>query len=272
MPVLVDVPVITVTLVGSLAPQVAQIAVTGLTVGQSLSVTGNAGGVTWTVRGGDLIATGTQVVLRDVLAPLNAPVTYTVVADGTISVTSAPITVPYDGRYVMQSLDGRMVVPFVWQDNGVPRDHRLRSEAFDIPGRASPVVRYDVAAGEQGAVRLRLSRAASDTLRRHLREGGPIVVVRTDAAVRDIAPAEFWLLVSASSVLWGALTPTGPGSDRVWELRYDVIDDPEPSVVVAVSTVTDFNAVYAALTVADFNAEWSGGTVAEFNLVDWTTR
>lgn len=271
MPVLVDVPVVQVGLVGATSPQVVQIAVSGLTPGLEVTVTGTAAGSTWLVRGGAVTATGGQIILTDVLAPLNVPIVYTVSVDG-FTIASDPIAVDYPDKYVMQSLDGRTVIPFEWVATGVPRSSALRSASYDVPRRTSPVVRWDVSGGESGTVSLRLTKSAGLVLRAHLREAGPVVVVRTDGAVRDTPPAEFWLLRSADSVLWDAVVAGEMSTDRVWSLAYDVIDDPEPSVVIAVATWDDFDAVYAESTWDDVDDEWAGGTWDEFDRTDWSTR
>lgn len=271
MPVLVDVPVVVVALVGAQSPQAVQVTVSGLTAGLPVTVTGSAAGASWVVRGGAVTSPGEQVILTDVLAPLNVPITYSVSVDGYV-VASDEITVPYGDRYVLQSLDGRTVFPFVWQANGLPREVHVRSAAFDVPGRSTPVVRWDTDGGEAGQVAIRTSRAVSNALRTYLREVGPALVVRTDGSVRDLPPAEFWLLTRVSNVTWDAVVGGELSTDRVWSLGFEVIDDPEPSVVVAVSTWDDFDAVYAESTWDDFDAEWAGGTWDEFDQTDWATR
>lgn len=270
MPVVVDVPVVTATLVGAVSPQVVRVVVTGLTAGQSVQVVGSAVGQEWEVRGGTLTASAEQVAVVDVLAPLNVPVNYIARVEGADYTTSTPVTVAYAGRYVMQSLDGRTVLPFVWQDNGLPRVPGLRSVSYPVPGRPSSPARWDVSEGLSGQARVRMSRAASDALLALLASGGPILAVRTDGQVRDFPPAELWLLTSAGSALWGAVVNGAPSTDRVWTLGYDVIEDPEPGVIVAASTWDDFDAAQARTTWDDFDAAWAGSTWDEFDLTDWS--
>lgn len=269
--VLVDVPVVVVTLVGASSPQVVQIAVSGLTPGQTVTVTGSAAGATWQVRGGAIVADAGQVILTDVLAPLNVPITYTATVDD-ITVAADPVTIPYADRYVLQSLDGRTVIPFVLVSNGLPREVAMRSQAFDVPGRSTPVVRWDTDGGDSGQVVIRTDVSGTQVLRTHLRESGPLLVMRTDGSVRDLPPAEHWLLRSATRAMWDAVEGDQMSRDRLWSLSYDVIDDPEPSVIVAVSTWDDFDEVYADSTWDDFDAEWAGGTWDEFDRTDWSTR
>lgn len=272
MPVLVDVPVVAVSLVGATDPQVVRIVVSNLTAGQVVAITGSAAGSTWQVRGGSVVATGTQVVLVDVLAPVNVPVTYTVNVDGT-DYAADPVTVPYSGRYVLQSLDGRTVIPIeVWWDNGLPTSLHLRSVSYPVPGRHDSPARWDVAAGESTTAVMRLSTSATQALRTHLLTDAPMLAIRTDGAVRDVPPSQLWLLTSADRVLFGAVALGVKSTDRVWTIGYDVIDDPEPSTIVPASTWDDFDGVYAASTWDAFDTEWATSTWDDFDATDWTSH
>jgi hypothetical protein len=252
-------------LVGPASPQVVQVTVSGLTVGQSFVVSAEAAGTSWTVRGGDAVAVAAQVVLTDVATPVNAAVTYTVVS-GTESASAAPVTVPFDGDYVLCSLDGRVAVGYEWHGNDNPREVHLRTATFDVPGRSTPVVRWDVSSGEAGELMLRATPTQSALLRAHLRERGPVMILRTDGAQLDLAPVEYVAITRVSHASFGF------DGTRLWSVRFELIEDPEPSLVLAVSTWDDFDEVYAALTWDDFDAEWSSLTWDDLDQVDWSTR
>lgn len=271
--VLVDAPSIDVTLVGASTPQSVQIVLGGLTPGQVLEVTGTAVGASWPVRGGSNTIPAETMILTDATAPLNVPIVYAVRIDGQ-AFTSSAITVPFaDGRYVLQSLDGRTTIPFTWRANGDPRELQMRSAAFEVPGRPTPVARWDVAAGEEGALRIRTSRANTEALRQHLRTVGPVMLLRTDGQLRDLEPSQYLLIRSANRVLWDAVVAGGGlSTDRVWSLAFTVLDDPEPGVILPSATWDDFDAAYAGLTWDDFDAEWSGLTWDDFDRTDWSTR
>lgn len=96
-----------------------------------------------------------------------------------------------------------------------------------------------------------------------LTDAGAPVVLRTNGAVAD-EPAVVFAAVTAVSSEW-----LGEGW-RSWSISYLVIDDPEPDMVVPVSTGDDFDAAWAGLTWDDFDAEMSGLTGDEFDGIDWT--
>ena len=254
---------------GATTPQILRVTVTDLTPGLEFTVTGSiASGFSWTVPGGNgQPAVGTTAILADVATPVDVTVTYAVV-HGAAAATSSPVTVPYAGGYVLQSLDGRTAIPFVWQDNGDPRDIALRVSAFDVPGRAHPVTRWDVSAGETGELRVRMTHAASDTLRTYLRTRGPLLVIRTDGEVRGIDAVQIVALHSVTSALWGGITDL---TARVWVLRFTVIDAPDLSTALAASTWDDFDSVWSALTWTGFDTEWASLTWDAFDATDWST-
>ncbi|HZL05982.1 MAG TPA: hypothetical protein VFE45_11305 [Coriobacteriia bacterium] len=263
---------VSAVLAGGGYPRAVQVSVTGLTVGVAFAVTAaTPDGFTWTVRGGNgqPAATAT-VVLADISTPLNMAITYTAVQTGWASASATTVTVPYTGQYILQSLDGHVAIPFLWQDNGLPVEFAMRTVIFDVPGRPDPPVRWDVSAGDSSELRVRMTRAASEALRTRFRTAGPLLLVRTDGNIRDFSPVQYIAVTRASSVLFGA--DDGVRTDRVWSLAYTVISDPEPSVVLAASSWDDFDAAYSALTWADFDAEWSTLTWDDFDATDWATH
>ncbi len=269
--VLVSVPTITVSLVGPASPQLVQVAVSGLTAGQVVAVTGSAAGSTWGVRGGDVVATGDQLILSDILAPVNVPVTYTVTVDGT-PFLSDPVTVPYvQGRNVLQSIDGRTVIPFAWHDTGDEREIFLRSQAYDVAGRSDGgPVRWDVAAGEGGSMRARMSSSATQTLRTHLFTQGPLLVLRTDGGMRDFPTAQYLRLTRVSRVLFDFVDGN---PERLWDLAFTVHGDPDPTAQVRGSTADDFDRVYASSTWGELETTTRTNLVTnpsvETNLTEW---
>ena len=255
-------------LAGGGYPRAVQVAITGLTVGAPFLVTGAlADGTTWTVRGGNgQTVTATTAILADVSTPINVPVTYTAAQTGLTPATSAPITVPYSGRYVLQSLDGRTAIPVTMLADASSRSTFVRTVSFAVPGRTTPVIRWDVSGGESGSFDVMLPRSSSDALRTLLTTGAPAVAFRSDGTVYDW-PASFLCVITsaASRMLSQGYT------DRIWTLGYTVIADPEPSTVLAASDWDDFDATYAAQTWDQFDAYWSTLTWDDFDATDWST-
>jgi len=262
-------PWVDVSLVPSGTPNPVQIVLTGIPNGVAYEVTGTTGdGSSWPVPGGAGVSTGAQVVLVDNRSALNSPVTYTATWGGA-TYTSAPIAVPYAGRAVLQSLDGQTTIPFVWRDNGDPREYVVRSVAFDIPNRARPAIRYATGGDGGGTLQIRTARTASAELVNALRTGRPLVL-RTDGAIRDIPAVEIILIRAASNRSWGAITAPGVVSaDRVWDLPYILVDDPEPGTALAAWSWDDFDAAMATRTWADHDALFAGSTWDAWDTYPW---
>lgn len=265
--VLVDGAVVDVSLIGSGVPRAVQIVFTEVGVGQHVVVRGRLGGAVWSVPGGEFISTGEQVVLIDNRAPVNVPVVYEVLVDGVVF-TSMPITVPFPGgRYLLQSLDGRTVVRFTWVRNNDPRSWNVRTEVFNVAGRARPVVRYDVPGGESGEVIADTVGPDAETMRALLSTGRP-VVLRTDGGVEDFAPSEIVMVLGVSRVLTGGRDAFGRPWRR-WSLPFTVIDDPEPSVRLTAWTWDDFDAAWDGRPWGDFDAHFDGLTWNDFDTTPW---
>lgn len=256
---------ITAALVGTTTPQKVQVVVSGLTIGDAYEVTGTWSGGTWTVRAGSGTSTTTQVVLVDVAAPINTPVTYRVTTDSGLA-TSGAVTVPSSSRYLLQSLDGSVSTAFRMQVNGLSREIGLRSTMYAVPGRRDPVVVMDGSMTDSGSLVARMTVEQSAALRQILTPGG-LALLRTDGSVGDLPGADYILITAASGSLLSAV-----GGDRIWSLSYRVVGDPEPGTVVPTSTWGDFDTAYAGLTWDAFDTEWAGQTWDLFDRTDWTAH
>lgn len=250
------------------APNPVQIVVQDLAPGSEYTIRGHRGDFTWTVPGGTGTSDGTQIVLIDNRAPLNAPITYTLTVAGA-SISTDPLTVTHQDKFIIQSLDGKTQVEYVWSDNGLPRDRPVNSATFNIPGRRRPVIRYETGNDGGGTLEIRTTKENTHHLNQILETGRPIVL-RTDGAVRDLDAVETLLITGASNQLWAG--DGGTSTQRVWTLDYILIDDPEPNTVVTAWTWAQFNEIYTGQTWADFNAEWAGAVWADFNTYDWGQR
>lgn len=262
--VLIDAPGVELALVGPVEPRAVQIVLSGLTAGQQVTVTGTAGAFTWTVRGGHAaIVTGDTLRLTDVATPINIPITYAIDVDGVVS-TVGPVTVPCAAPYVLQSEDGRTAVAFEYHGHEDERELLQRVTALQVPGRRAPVARWDVAGGESGSWLIRTTPAGTAALLEHLRATGPAMVLRTDGTIYDQQAVEHLLITAAQRSRFAF------DGERMWSLRFVVIDDPEPELVIPVSTGDDFDAAWAGLTWMDFDLEMAGLTGDEFDAIDWT--
>lgn len=257
---------VTAALVGSGVPRDVQVVVTGLTAGQRYLIEGLAVGVSWAIRGGRGVSTGVTLILGDTQTPLNVPATYRVTVNGAVLWTSAPVVVAAPEKQVLQSLDGKRVAIPRLMANGLPRSLDTRTAAFAIPGRSRPVVRMDTTGDGGGQLLLDTTGTETGDLYDLLSTGRPIVI-RTDGAVRDMAPVDVVLITDASSVLTGARIQDG--DTRRWTLSYLLIDDPDPDAILSLSTWDDFDKVYASQTWTAFDTQWTGATWDLFDTFDW---
>jgi len=260
---------ITASLVDAGDPRPVQIILTGVPAGSHYTVTGTAGDSSWPVPGGVGVSEGEQIVLVDNRSALNVAVVYTALVDG-VTYETYPVYVVAQGKYVLQSLDGRRSVQFVLQANGLPRDVVVRSQTFDVPGRPRPPGRYAEGGDGGGALALRTSREDSAEMHALVRAGRP-VVLRTDGTVRDFPAVTLLVLMEASSQMWDAVDAlTGEMStERVWDLGYVIVNDPEPGRVLAAFTWDDFDEAMTGLTWDDFDAMFAGSTWDDFDTTDW---
>lgn len=260
---------ISAILVGSGTPQAVQVAVTGATIGDSYTITGgDAGGDAWTVRGGDsTVAAATTVIVVDVASPINVPITYTVThdADGATA-TASPITVPYAGSYVLTTMDGSLSASFLWMNNQDPIDTPMRNALFYIPGRAAPVVRYDVPGADTGTLQILTEGTQTAALKAVINAQGGLALLRGDGTLVDFPSVQFLAVTNNQRVLAG-----GASTERIWTLAYATVSDPEPDAVVTAVDWDDFDLPWSTDTWTSFNSSWASGTWDGFDQFDWTT-
>lgn len=258
------------TSLGAGTPPPVQIIIPGadLTAGAPWFLDGSAGGSLWRVRGGYGTGAGAQVVLIDVAAPLNTVTTYTLTVAGVVSDTDT-ITRTYTGHDVLAAVDGSGVVDFLWlADGGDRREPEVRFHASDVAGRRRPPVRIDPVPGDGGGSILADTTGVNTTAMRTL-IGTPCYMLHNagNCAIPDcdIPLTELVLITRASNDRSSQID----AAHRRWALSYLLIDDPEPSYVVPLSTWDEFDAAFA--TWDAFDAYFAAKTWDEFDRTDWTT-
>jgi len=253
---------ITVSLVGGGVPRTVQIVVDTTPAGVPWTLTGSTGTFTWTVSGGTGVGNGQQLIRSDVRTPGNTPITYTFTA-GAVVQTSAPITVPMPGDFVLQSLDGSRSLVLGLLNGSLDTEFQDRSERFDVAGRSRRVVRYDVASALEGSLRLRVPTVDTAAFLAMFAPGEPLVY-RLGVPIIDMAPVAVFAWANPSSVAYWAW------AFRVWVLGYEVIDDPLIGVALAGFSWDAVDVALAAYTWNDFDARMSGMTWDAFDGFDWT--
>lgn len=265
-------PQIVATLIGDPreSPRRVLVTVNRIPVGKTLTVTGHdTRGGTWLVRGSGNVTTSTQAILGDIRTPTNTPIWYEFTA-GDQSGTSEQIVVPARD-HVLQTVDGRLTVPFWWIDNDDPREQTTRQALYPVAGRARPVGRIDSSLEDDGVMLIHTVQPHTDTLREIIRDGG-LAIVRTAGPLHDLPASDVILIRTAPRRLSGGYRKDDQGKDqnaRAWTLGWTSFDDPEPGTVIPTATEADFDAVWAGMTEADFDAAWAGQTEADFDTFDW---
>lgn len=236
---------------------------TAMTAGAAYRVFGSTSeGDTWDVRGGRGVITGDQIVLTDVLVPLNVPVVYRVDA-GDASHTTPAITLSLATGNLLTSLDGIISCRFGWRVDGAQREQGPRYASFPIPGSGFPVVRYDralVGAGSLGARTQGVDTAALDSI---VTSGRP-VALRTGILIPGIPRAGHILITRAPNTLRSAGQDT-----RLWDLSYLLVADPEPNTPVPTTTWTEFDEAHALTTWGAFDTTWAGRSWDELDRTVW---
>lgn len=265
-PTLSSPPITTTVLPGGVALAVDT---SGMVLGGTYRVTGaTADGLSWSVRGGVGTVTGDQVLLVDVLAPLNTTLVYTV-TDGVDTWAASATVRPYAGWHVLGSLDGLIVVDVLRGKDGDQRTPMPRQATFDIPGKGFPVVRYDGATAGSGSMLMRTTGVDSAGLSSLVAAGRPVVALHNPKKCHlpqcDVPLAEIILLTAAPNRFSSRMDL----AERIWELEYLLVADPEPGTPVPVTSWDDFDVAHEGTTWGGFDSTWAGRSWDELDRTVW---
>lgn len=254
---------VTATLVGGQNPQLVQIVVDEAPDGETWTLTGTAGDYTWQVPGGAGIGDGDQVVRVDNRTPGNLPIVYTFTAESGAE-SSSPITVTFARDMVLQSMDGQITLQLELLDESLDTELPVNGARFRVPGRPRPVVRYDVTGDVIGQFRVMVPVADSNTFRQLFASGAPILY-RLGVSIMDLD------LVSTITITSITSRAHQTGNLRVWNLGYELVDDPFADVPLGAFTWDYVDDALAALDWDDSDAFFTGTTWDEIDRYDWST-
>lgn len=253
---------VTASLVGSQTPPLVQIVVSVAPDGEAWTVTGSTGAFTWSVPGGEGVGEGMQVVLADNLTPPNTPVTYTFTSDSVTEVSNS-VTVPQDEDLTLQTLDGQKSVGVDLMDGSLDTELPTNMATFRVPGRARPVLRYDVVGDIVSQFVVRVPTAEATALREVLSSGAPIIY-RAAGALEDVPPVGVVAIMRAQSGLYFT------NGFREWTLGFVAVDNPFADVRLgAFSWEGAFDAAFDTLDWGDFNAAFATLKWDQFDTYDW---
>jgi len=242
---------VSATAVGASSPLQVQVEVNGLVVDDSVLLEGILGDFTWQVRGGDFVATSTQHILRDALAPINAEITYRATVNG--STYTDTVTVTYSADYAFCPLEGGNAVGLKWVATPDPLTMYVDRHVSRIHGRRRGVLRYAPAGGETGVLEAVTETASvTESLRSLLASGAPIVV-RTSGDIGDILPVR---VISCDTNVRELINP-GQSVHRQWAIPWDEIDDPLQEDAASGALFSHVNTV--------LDDQTGGGLFSDFN-------
>lgn len=252
---------ITAALYGSQTPQAVLITVTGLAAADSVNVWREPpSSARRVVRGGlDLDAPPGTLLLVDVEPELGRPLVYVAeyVPTGLtvpVEVSAAPVTVPDlpgDRHHVLSDpYSGDSVLVDVLYDDD-ERVQPARVAIMQAQGAAYPVAITDVRTVDNGNLSA-FTRDRTETLElvALLANGRPVVSRHSNDGC-DIPAGEVLVILDA-----GRSRRTRQG-DRRWSLPFQVIDTPDPTLVLTLTTLSDLAAVYTGLTLTNLASDFA---------------
>lgn len=231
-----DAPSLQVTVPAGTVPTGTQMTVRGRT----------ASGWTWLVRGGQVVSTGSQVVLLDPLAPVNQQITYECATASGVVAVSGSLRRPWTGYSLLTDVTNTAKVNLVWQGDDTRTIDR-RQTLHTIPGQPTPV---PVMAPTMGAGDLTLTARTSTqdtpTLLALAASPGVVALLHNPArcwwcqrGVCDVQPVTVLALTSVSH----ARTARPDAAERSWSLKGAVVAVPEPTRALASSSWDDLDRV-----------------------------
>jgi hypothetical protein len=252
---------ITATLYGGQTPQAVLVTVTGLSAADSVNVWREPpSSARRIVRGGlDLDDPPDTLLLVDVEPELGRPLVYVAEYWPTgvavpVEVSAAPVTVPDlpGGRHHVLSdpYSGDAVLVDVLYDDD-ERVQPARVSILQAQGQAYPVAITDVRTVDNGNLSA-FTRDRTETLQlvELLADGRPIVSRHSNDGC-DIPAGEVLVILDA-----GRSRRTRDG-DRRWSLPFQVIDTPDPTLQLTLTTLQDLADLYTGLTLTDLAGDYA---------------
>lgn len=257
---------VSATLVGGQTPQLVQIVVDETPVGETWTLTGSTGDFSWEVPGGRGVGNGQEQLTRvDNQAPGNVPVTYTF-RSATVVETSQPVTVRFDERVVLQTLNGQRTLQVALRMGSDLMEYPTNVATFRVPGRSRPVVRYDVLGDVVASLGILVPLSASKLFRQLLESGAPILY-RLGEPVVDLDPAGVIQITRAASpeVFYAR-------NERAWDLAYERVDNPFADIPIGAFSWDVFDDSFTGATWMDgFDQTFRDLTWDQFDTFDWST-
>lgn len=252
---------ISAALVGAASPQLVQIVVSATANGVPWVLTGASSDWSWDVAEG--VGDGSQLVVVDIRAPGNTPVTYTYASNGAAQV-SAPVTVAIAGDIALQSFDGQRSVTVNLQKGSLDLELEPAHAVFDIPGRRLPVVRYTATGKGGGVFGFKVPMSESAAFDALIADGAP-VLYRAGISLRDFDPV--------AAILFTRLPSSANyfRETRLWSASFLFVPDPYLDTILGAFTWDYVDSVLSGRTWNQVDALFAGYTWDQIDTLDWTT-
>lgn len=254
---------ITAQLIGGGTPPPVQIVVDVTPNGVPWTLTGTVGDFSWHVPGGSGIGDGGQLSIVDNRAPGHGEVVYTFAAGG-VEQTSAPIVVPFEGDFVIQTLNGLVSLTMGFLSGSLNTRHSVRRELYQVPNRRRKVARHDVTGDTEGAFRV-LATVEQAKEFQTLISNGEALVYRLGVQIMDLEPMATFSYGDLQSTAFQAR------GLRIWEFEYEVVDDPYMDERFNGFTWDRVDLALASSTWSAFDARFDSNSWNEFDTFDWST-
>lgn len=256
---------ITATQVDTYPPRVT-LSVTGLTIGDVVTISRVIASVYTTVRGADAVTvTDTSFLAVDAELPFGKAITYSATVNGVLTASVGPTTYTLTGGKVAVSdaISGQSaeVVITAWPE----KTHDRASSVFRVGGRTV------VVSGERGMFTGQVSvMTETDSARENF---GALLDTATDGVLQVRQAGSYGgvdcyvAVLSDSESRW---SQDGTDQRRVWTLTVAETQAWAPELDAQSFTFADVDGVYTGKTFTQFDTDFTGQTFLQFNLVDWS--
>lgn len=256
---------IAATVLGTYPPRV-QLSITGLTIGNVVTVSRVLSGARTAVRGASAVTVAdTALVVDDAEFPFGQSLTWVATVNNADAATTGATTVTLAGARAIltDAVAGTYATVKVvdWPEWKRTRD----ASVFNVGGRNVVVARprsqftaqttlKTEANSERDALNSLLDSATEATLQ-----------LRQDGTYPDM---DAYLSVLSDSRQ--RVTKRSTDQTRLWDLDVVEVEAWAPALPTAGFTFADFDTAYSGLTFADFDTDFAGKTFLDFDLTDWS--